>query len=47
MSAVLAKAVARVQRATRARPDATALTSPDGHLSYEQLWSQALTLADI
>jgi amino acid adenylation domain-containing protein len=37
--------VARVERATRERPDAIALTSPDGHLSYEQLWLRALALA--
>ena len=45
MSAVLVEVVARVERATRARPDATAVTSPDGHLSYEQLWLRALALA--
>jgi non-ribosomal peptide synthetase component F len=37
--------VARVKRATRERPDANAVTSPDGHLSYEQLWLRALALA--
>ena len=45
MSAVLTEVVARVERATREHPDANALTSPDGHLSYRQLWSQALALA--
>ena len=45
MSAVLVEAVARVERATRERPDANAVTSPDGHLSYEQLWLRALALA--
>lgn len=38
--------VARVERVTRERSNATALTSPDGDLSYGQLWSQALALAD-
>ena len=37
--------VARVDRATRERPDVNAVTSPDGHLSYEQLWLRALALA--
>jgi amino acid adenylation domain-containing protein len=37
--------VARVERATREHPDAIAVTSPDGHLSYEQLWLRALALA--
>jgi hypothetical protein len=37
--------VARVERATRERPDGNALTPPDGQLSYEQLWSKALDLA--
>lgn len=37
--------VARVERATREHPDANAVTSPDGHLSYRQLWSQTLALA--
>ena len=45
MSAVLMDVVARVERAAREQPDANALTSPDGHLSYEQLWSKALALA--
>lgn len=45
MSAVASDVVARVERAARRRPDATAVTSPDGHLSYGQLWSQALALA--
>jgi hypothetical protein len=44
MSAVLMDVVTRVQ-AYRERPDAIALTSPDGQLSYEQLWLQALALA--
>lgn len=38
MSAVPVEVVARVERAARERPDANALTSPGGHLSYEQLW---------
>jgi amino acid adenylation domain-containing protein len=37
--------VARVERSARQRPDANAVTSPDGHLSYEQLWLRALALA--
>jgi non-ribosomal peptide synthetase component F len=37
--------IARVERASRAQPDATAVRSPDGQLSYEQLWWQALALA--
>ena len=45
MSALPMNIVARVERAARERPDAKALTSPGGHLSYEQLWSQALALA--
>ena len=46
MSAVLMGPVAQVERATREHPDAIALTSPDGHLSYEQLWLRALALAE-
>ncbi|MGH9563537.1 MAG: AMP-binding protein, partial [Terracidiphilus sp.] len=45
MSAIPMQVVARVERAARERPDANALTSPDGHLSYEQLWLRALALA--
>jgi amino acid adenylation domain-containing protein len=45
MSAVLMGVVARVERATREHPDAIAVTSPDGSLSYEQLWLRALALA--
>jgi non-ribosomal peptide synthetase component F len=45
MSPVLTGVVARVKRASRERPDANALISPDGHLSYEQLWLRALALA--
>jgi amino acid adenylation domain-containing protein len=45
MSVVLTGPVARVERAMRAHPDAIAVTSPDGHLSYEQLWLRALALA--
>jgi amino acid adenylation domain-containing protein len=45
MSPVQMDVVARVERATREHPDANALTSPDGYLSYEQLWSRALALA--
>lgn len=37
--------VARVETAARERPDANAVTSLDGHLSYEQLWLRALALA--
>ena len=37
--------VARVGRVARERSDANALTSPDGDLSYGQLWAQALALA--
>ncbi len=37
--------VARVEKAAREHPDANAVTSQDGNLSYRQLWSQALTLA--
>ncbi|WP_264072989.1 amino acid adenylation domain-containing protein [Mycobacterium cookii] len=37
--------VARVQRATRMHPHAIAVSSPDGSLSYEQLWLRALALA--
>jgi amino acid adenylation domain-containing protein len=44
-SAALPGVVARVERATRERPDAIAVTSPDGYLSYEQLWLRALALA--
>jgi amino acid adenylation domain-containing protein len=46
MSAVLMGPVAQVERATREHPDAIALTSPDGHVSYEQLWLRALALAE-
>ena len=45
MSALPMDVVARVERAARRRPDATAVMSPDGDLSYRQLWSQALALA--
>lgn len=45
MSAVLMGIVARVEKATREHPDAIAVTSPDGSLSYEQLWLRALALA--
>src|SRR5271156_68295 len=45
MGVVLMEVVARVERAAREHPDADALSSPDGHLSYEQLWSRALALA--
>jgi amino acid adenylation domain-containing protein len=45
MGAVPMDVVARVERATRERPDANAVMSPDGHLSYEQLWSRSLALA--
>jgi amino acid adenylation domain-containing protein len=43
--AMSAQVVARVERSARQRPDANALTSPDGQLSYGRLWSQALALA--
>ena len=45
MSAISTGVVARVERIARERPDANALTSSDGDLSYGQLWSQALALA--
>ena len=45
MSAVLMEIVARVQRVAREHPNAIAVTSPDGQLSYQQLWSRALALA--
>jgi amino acid adenylation domain-containing protein len=45
MSAVLMGPAARVERAAREHPDAIALSSPDGHVSYEQLWLRALALA--
>ena len=45
MSVVLMDVVARVERVARERSDANALTSPDGDLSYGQLWAQALALA--
>jgi acyl-CoA synthetase (AMP-forming)/AMP-acid ligase II len=41
----LPEVIVRVERATRERPYANALTSPDGNLSYEQLWLRALALA--
>lgn len=44
-SAVLG-VVARVENATREHPDAIAVSSPDGYLSYEQLWLAALALAE-
>jgi amino acid adenylation domain-containing protein len=37
--------VARVGRAACQHPDASAVVSANGHLSYAQLWSQALALA--
>jgi amino acid adenylation domain-containing protein len=37
--------VARVERVTRECPDATAVRSPHGQLSYEQLWSYVQALA--
>jgi amino acid adenylation domain-containing protein len=45
MSAISTDVVARVERIARERPEANALTSADGDLSYGQLWSQALALA--
>ncbi len=45
MGHVLMEVVARVERATRERPDAYALSSPEGNLSYEHLWLRALALA--
>jgi amino acid adenylation domain-containing protein len=45
MSAISNDVVARVERVARERPDANALTSSDGDLSYGRLWSQALALA--
>src|ERR1700761_95788 len=45
MSVVLMGPVARVERAMRAHPEAIAVTSPDGQVSYEQLWLRALALA--
>jgi amino acid adenylation domain-containing protein len=38
--------VARVGRAARQHPDSCAVASANGHLSYAQLWSQALALAE-
>ncbi len=37
--------VGRVERAARARPDAYALSSAEGNLSYANLWLRALALA--
>jgi non-ribosomal peptide synthetase component F len=45
MTALPMDVVARVERAARERPDANALMSPGGQLSYEHLWSKALALA--
>jgi amino acid adenylation domain-containing protein len=45
MSAIPRQVVARVERAAREHPDANALTSADGQLSYQQLWLRALALA--
>jgi amino acid adenylation domain-containing protein len=45
MSVGLMGPVARVERAMRAHPEAIAVTSPDGQVSYEQLWLRALALA--
>jgi amino acid adenylation domain-containing protein len=45
MGAVPMDVVARVERATREHPDTNAVASANGHLSYGQLWSQALALA--
>jgi amino acid adenylation domain-containing protein len=45
MSAISIDVVTRVERVARERPDANAVTSSDGDLSYGQLWSQALALA--
>ncbi len=45
MGHVLNDVVARVERGTRERPDAYALSSPDGNLSYAHLWLRALALA--
>jgi amino acid adenylation domain-containing protein len=45
MCAVPMDVVARVERVAREQSDANALTSPEGELSYGQLWSQALALA--
>jgi amino acid adenylation domain-containing protein len=45
MGHVVTEVIARVERATRERPDAYALSSPDGNLSYEHLWLRALALA--
>ena len=46
MSATPADVVARLAHVAREQPDANALTSADGELSYGRLWSQALALAD-
>jgi amino acid adenylation domain-containing protein len=45
MSSTQMDVIARVERATREQPAANALTSLDGHVSYEQLWLRALALA--
>ncbi len=45
-SAVLTGVVARVERSAREHPNAIAVSSPDGSLSYEQLWLRALALAE-
>ncbi len=45
MSALPLQVIARVERAAREHPDANAVTSPDGCLSYQRLWSRALALA--
>lgn len=45
-SPALMGVVAHVETAAREHPDAIALTSPDGHVSYEQLWLRALALAE-
>jgi amino acid adenylation domain-containing protein len=46
MCAVPMDVVARVERVARERSNANAVTSPDGDLSYGQLWQQALALAN-
>jgi amino acid adenylation domain-containing protein len=45
MSAVSMGVVSRVETVAREHPDANAVTSADGSLSYRQLWLRALTLA--
>ncbi|MGC2652819.1 MAG: non-ribosomal peptide synthetase [Mycobacterium sp.] len=46
MSANLMPVVAQVERAAREHPEANAVTSADGHLSYAELWLRSLALVE-